>query len=66
MVRVFTLLSQLQTTFITAYDVTWTYLGSESDNTLSFSGPGVAGFDETNANNNCLIGCHLLGGNLAL
>ena len=49
--------SQLQTTFITAYDVTWTYLGSESDNTLRFTGPGVAGFDETNANNNCLIGC---------
>jgi hypothetical protein len=49
--------SQLQTTFITAYDVTWTYLGSESDNTLTFTGPGVAGFDEFNANNNCIIGC---------
>ena len=33
------------TTFITAYDVRWVYVGSESDNTLRFSGPGVAGFD---------------------
>src|SRR5580765_4898688 len=42
---------QLRTTFVTAYDVRWTYVGSESDNTLRFIGPGVAGFDETNANN---------------
>ena len=49
--------AQLQTTFITAYDVRWVYVGSESDNTLRFTGPGVAGFDETNANNNC-SGCN--------
>jgi hypothetical protein len=51
--------AQLQATFITAYDVVWTYVGSESDNTLRFSGPGVAGFDENNANNNC-VGCNLV------
>ena len=48
--------AQLQTTFITAYDVRWTYVGSESDHTLRFTGPGVAAFDENNANNNC-VGC---------
>jgi len=48
--------AQLKATFITAYDVAWTYVGSESDHTLRFTGPGVAAFDENNANNNC-VGC---------
>ena len=48
--------AQLQATFVSAYNVTWAYLGSESDNTIRFFATGVAAFDETNANNNC-IGC---------
>ena len=36
----------------------WTYLGSESDNTIQFIAPGVlpaAGFPENNANNQCSL-----------
>ena len=41
------------------YTVNWIYVGSESDNTIRFSAPGVPvlGFPETNANNKC-IGCN--------
>ena len=45
------------------YNVNWFYLGSESDNPNDFAANGVAlanggviGYEETNANNNC-IGC---------
>lgn len=48
--------ANLNATFVSAYNVSWTYLGSESDNVIRFSATGVAAFDDTNANNNC-IGC---------
>jgi len=51
--------AQLRTTTTGAYDVSWNYVGSESDHTLRFTAAGVTGgfFDENNANNNC-IGCN--------
>jgi hypothetical protein len=35
------------------YNVQYTYLGSESGDVIRFSAPGVANFNENNANNNC-------------
>jgi len=48
-------------TFVGSYNVDWFYLGSESDNKNDFAANGVAlanggviGYQEINANNNCL------------
>jgi len=48
--------ANLRANFASSYTVSWTYLGSESNNIIQFTGPGVAGFNETNANNNCASG----------
>ena len=57
--------SNLNATFVGSYNVDWFYLGSESDNKNDFAANGVAlanggviGYQEINANNNC-IGCGL-------
>jgi len=59
--------ANLNASFTNRYDVSWTYLGSESGHTINFSAPGViaGGFPETNANNNCTSSfcLHLPGGN---
>ena len=53
-------------TFVGSYNVDWFYLGSESDNKNDFAANGVAlanggviGYQEINANNNC-IGCSVV------
>ena len=55
--------AQLQANFVGAYNVQWTYVGSESANVIDFAAPGVplanggvVGYAETNANNQC-VGC---------
>jgi len=50
--------AQLRTTTTGAYDVSWNYVGSESDHVIRFAAAGVVGAagDENNANNNC-VGC---------
>ena len=52
--------AQLQAFAASGYNITWTYLGSESGDVIQFIAPAVAGFPaagfaETNANNQCSI-----------
>jgi len=51
----------LQVNGLSSYSISWSYLGSESNNVDTFSAPGVATFTENNANNNCGT-CALPGG----
>ena len=44
-----------------SYNVAWFYMGSESDNTITFTAPGVSAFPEDNRNNNCCQGSLPLG-----
>src|SRR5690348_15671296 len=44
-----------------SYSVAWFYIGSESDNTITFTAPGVSAFPEDNRDNNCCQGSQPLG-----